>query len=266
MHGDRAVEKPQAAASPEATYEHYWAFYDAVAAAQLREWLPVQRSRVLDISGGAGRFATLISDHGHHVVHLAPGLETALLCALQEKAARAGAEQVRRVVGPTDDLGWIRPESFDAVVAESSALSGHLATEWTFAQLARLLRPGGRLLLCVDSLVLGLARLAEQGRWAELADVPSADLVLVPNEDGSITRCFWPEEVQTLLRDSGFDVDWIRPRSVLSPEAVDSALRANPESIATLVRTEVALAKDREGESVGNHLVASAHRREVLPH
>jgi hypothetical protein len=52
------------------------------------------------------------------------------------------------------------------------------------------LRPGGRLLLAVDSLAVGLARLAEQGRWAQLADVPSADGVLVPDDDGSLTRCF----------------------------------------------------------------------------
>ncbi len=87
-----------------------------------------------------------------------------------------------------------------------------------------MLRPGGRLLLVVESLMLGLARLAEQGRWAELADAPSADVVLVPADDGTIRRCFWPEELRSLLADAGLEVEWVRPRSVLNPATVERAL------------------------------------------
>jgi hypothetical protein len=113
----------------------------------------------------------------------------------------------------------------------------------------------------VDSLVTGLARLADQGRWAELADVPASDVVLVPGEDGTITRCFWPEELEGLLQDSGFEVEWVRPRSVLSPAAVERALAAGgDEALRTLVRTEVQLAEGRQGESTGLHLVASARK------
>jgi len=113
----------------------------------------------------------------------------------------------------------------------------------------------------VDSLALGLARLADQGRWAELADVPSADLVLVPDEDGSITRCFWPEELHDLLNGAGLDVEWVRSRSVLTPATVERALAQGGSAVLrTLVRTELALAVERQGESSGLHLVASARR------
>ena len=50
-----------------------------------------------------------------------------------------------------------------------------------------------------DASVLGLARLDDPGRWAELADV-----VLVPDEDGVISRCFWPQELKALLVGAGF--------------------------------------------------------------
>jgi hypothetical protein len=123
------------------------------------------------------------------------------------------------------------------------------------------LRPGGGLLLAVDSLVSGLSRLADQGRWAELADVPSADVVLVPEEDGTLSRCFWPEELQALLEDVGFDVEWVRPRSVLTPGAVERALATGGEdALRTLVRTELRLWVDREGETPGIHLVSSARK------
>jgi hypothetical protein len=109
--------------------------------------------------------------------------------------------------------------------------------------------------------VSGLARLADQGCWAELADVPAADVVLVPSEDGSVSRCFWPEELHEMLADAGFDVEWIRPRTVLAEETVVRALRVDPAQLASLVTTELALERRRQGESVGPWLVASAVRR-----
>jgi SAM-dependent methyltransferase len=146
------------------------------------------------------------------------------------------------------------------VLAESRALSMCLAAEITVEHLCRVLRPGGRLLLVVDSLVLGLARLADQGRWAELADVPAADVVLVPDEDGAITRCFWPEELHQLLTDVGLDVEWVRPRSVLTPATVERALaEGGRAALRTLVCTEVALSVETEGQT-GLHLVVSARR------
>jgi SAM-dependent methyltransferase len=236
---------PEQGADPE-----YWRFYDAVAARQVREWLPRTPGLVLDLSGGGASFAALAAKAGHHVVHVGVIADNTL-----------GAPGVHLVAADTLDLGWLRDASVDAILAEGGALSEHLAAEETFAQLHRVLRPGGRLFLCVESLVLGLARLAEQGRWPELADVPSADVVLVPREDGTISRCFWPEELQSVLADFGYDVEWVRPRSVLSQEAVTRALRQNASSFETLVDTELALAKDREGESTGIHLIASAARR-----
>ena len=229
----------------------YWLFYDEVAAAQVAEWLPAEPSRVLDVSGGR-RFASQVAAAGHSVVHvLAEG----------DEALTAPAGRLLPVVADTRALDWLRPESVDLVLAESRALSMCLATEVTVDQLARVLRPGGRLLLVVESLLLGLARLAEQGRWAELADAPSADVVLVPGEDGSLTRCFWPEELTSLLVDAGLEVEWVRPRTVLTPATVERALSSGgTAALRTLVRTEVALAAEREGESTGLHLAASARK------
>jgi hypothetical protein len=223
----------------------YWRFYDAVASAQLASWLPAAPQHVLELSGDGPRRARQLRDLGHRVLRVGGGR----------------VEGVRSVIADTRSLDWLADGSVDAVVAESRALSMSLATEETARDLARVLQRGGRLLLVVDSLTTGLARLADQGRWAELADVPAADVVLVPDEDGTITRCFWPEELQGLLEGSGFEVEWVRPRSVLTPAAVERALATGgDEALRTLVRTELTLAVDREGETSGIHLVASARK------
>jgi hypothetical protein len=219
----------------------YWRFYEEVAAAQLRAWMPAGRARVLDLCGDNVRRSQQLRDAGHDVL-------------------RVGASRVERVSSVLADpraLGWLLDGCLDAVVAESRTLS--LATEITAFDLARVLRPGGRLLLVVESLLTGLARLAHQGRWAELADVPSADVVLVPAEDGTISRCFWPDELSGLLTDAGLEVEWVRPRSVLTPPTVEQALASGgEEALRAMVRTEQRLAVDRQGEAVGLHLVASA--------
>ena len=231
----------------------YWLFYREVAAAQLAAWLPAAPCRVLDLSGPTGYAAQLV-EAGHEVVLVRADESDVLVDA-------DGPGRVLPVVADPRSLGFVAADSVDLVLAESRALSMCLAAEVTVEQLTRVLRPGGRLLLVVDSLGLGLARLADQGRWAELADVPSADVVLVPDDDGSITRCFWPEELQALLAAAGLEVEWVRPRTVLTPATVERALQQGGRAaLQTLVRTEVALAVEREGESAGLHLVVSARR------
>jgi hypothetical protein len=91
--------------------------------------------------------------------------------------------------------------------------------------------------------------------------VPRADVVLVPNEDGTVSRCFGPDELQELLREAGFVVDWLRPRTVLSPTFVQRALaEGGDETLDLLVRTECDLAVERENDADVLHLVVSARR------
>ena len=232
----------------------YWGFYEEVAAAQLADWLPAEPQRVLDLSGGRTRFAEQLVQAGHEVVHV-------LADPSDPVPARHGAGRLIPVVADARGLTWVRSGSIDAVLAESRALSMCLATEVTAEELRRALRPGGRLLLVVESLLLGLSKLADLGRWAELADVPSADVVLIPQDDGSITRCFWPEELDEMLSSAGLEVDWVRPRTVLSPATVVRALeQGGTAAQKALVTTECQLAAEREGTASGLHLVVSAHR------
>ena len=122
-------------------------------------------------------------------------------------------------------LSFLRDGCADDVIAEDRALSTQLAAEAMIAEIARVLRPGGRVLACVDSLVLGMAVLADQHHWAHLVDLPHAEVVLVPWPDGTITRCYGPDQARELFSGAGLTVNWIRPRTVLSESMVTHVLR-----------------------------------------
>jgi hypothetical protein len=231
-------------------------FLGEVALRQLAEWLPERPVTILDLSRHCPRLVAHMVGSGHTVLHAEahPSIPD---------IAPTGAEAVGRLLTVDADPRlpeWLADGTVDAVVAEGSSLSSALVAEVTLDELHRVLRPGGGLLLCVDSLVSGLSRLADQGRWAELADVPSADVVLIPEPDGTYSRCFWPEELHDMLTAAGFAVDWIRPRTVLSEDAVARALTLDPDQLDSLVTTELALGVRRQGESVGGRLVASARK------
>ncbi|RKS71763.1 methyltransferase family protein [Actinomadura pelletieri DSM 43383] len=228
----------------------YWRFYWAVAAAQLARWLPRGPSRVLDVSGG--RCAAQAAAAGHTVLEVRDPGETS-------EPGRPAQGTAIPIIGDTGTLGFLADGTMDAVIAENRVLSRHLATETTIAEIARVLRPGGRVLLCVDSLTLGMALLAERNYWAHLSDLPSAEVCLVPWPDGTITRSFSAHQLRELLADAGLEVEWIRPRTVLSPSTVEHVLAQRPRALGRLVRTELnAPASD---ESLGMGLLASAVRR-----
>ncbi|MFS2295582.1 MAG: methyltransferase domain-containing protein [Actinomadura sp.] len=252
----------------------YWTFYWAVAAAQLTRWLPRRPSRVLDISGG--RSAAQAAEVGHTVLEIrdparadrhpasggsptpAPSRGSPSRGAASGRAA-SGEGSTIPLIGDTGSLAFLASGSVDAVVAENRVLSRHLATEATVGEIARVLRPGGRVLLCVDSLTLGMALLAERNYWAHLSDVPSAEVVLIPWPDGSITRSFSAHQLRELLVDAGLEVEWIRPRTVLSPSTVEHVLAESPKALSRLVRTE--LNATQTDESLGIHLLASARKK-----
>ena len=145
----------------------------------------------------------------------------------------------------------------DGVIADDRTLSVHLAAEAMIAEIARVLRPAGRVIACVDSLVLGMAVLADQHHWAHLVDVPHAEVVLVPWPDGMITRCYGPDQARELFTGAGLRVNWIRPRTVFSESVVTHWLQRDPAGLPKLVRAELAARPD---ESLGAQLVISASK------
>lgn len=198
-------------------------------------WLRSGTGHLLDLSAGPETFAELAADLGYQVILRAD----------------------------PSDVADLPSECVDAVLAEGGALSGCLATEETLAVIAGLLRPAGRVLLSVDSLVGGLAQLAVQRRWAELADSPAADVLLVGGPPDAVRRCFSPADLRQAMEAAGLEVEWIRPRPVLPTATIEEVLTGHPEIFEKLLRTEFLLEETPVGDEVGLTLVAAGHRREA---
>jgi hypothetical protein len=161
------------------------------------------------------------------------------------------------VIADSSRLTFLGDECADGVIADDRALSVHLAAEAMIAEIARVLRPAGRVIACVDSLILGMAVLADQHHWAHLVDLPHAEVVLVPWPDGTITRCYGPDQARELFTGAGLRVKWIRPRTVFSESMVTHWLRRDPGGLPKLVQAELAARSD---ESHGAQLVISASK------
>lgn len=259
--GSRGSSSPSSARRrPDA--DPYATFTATVALRQLSQWLPLTGAiSVLDLSlplpdeeaGFDERIGQVVLAAGHQVTSVARSPAATL---------RAASSSHPVVIGDSRSLSWVRSGSVDAVVAEGGALSDSLATEDTVRDIERVLKPGGRLLASVDSMVLGLARLAEQHRWPELADATAADVVLVPDSAHACgyARCFSPDDLLELLTGCGLEVEWIRPRTMLPAAAVRETLLADPSAMGDLVISELSLADAHAGEPYGARLVVSGRK------
>jgi hypothetical protein len=258
----------------------YLRFHAAVALAQLTGWLPAGRRLLIDISGPGARTAEVAVRAGHSVLRvISPGMSALPPVvssaggdggspprATQPSGAgvmpwpmsRGSAGRLSTVAAEGTGLEFLPDGCADGVIAEERTLSLRLAAEDLVSEIARVLRPGGQVLACVDSLTSGMAVLAEQHRWPHLVDVPNADVVLIPWPDGTITRCYGAEQLRELFTGCGLQVSWIRPRTVLSPQTVAYLLARDPSSFGELVNAEL---NARCDDSVGSQLLACGIKR-----
>ena len=215
--------------------------------------------RVLDIGAGPGRFTIELAQLGADVsvADLSPGQ----LEQNEQRVAAAGLEEriVERVAADVLDLGAWADGTFDATVCFGGPLSYILdGAEPAIAELVRVTKPGGHVLVSVMSLV---------GTFTHFLPIV-LDLVRrdgVPKNDDIVRTGLLSDEPDyghlpmKLFRWSELEALLSRHGTIVASSAaglLPSADVDEPELAEFLVRTELALAEEPGALSCGQHILA----------
>jgi hypothetical protein len=85
--------------------------------------------------------------------------------------------------------------------------------------------------------------------------------VVVPTVDGGYSRCFGPDELREVATDAGFDVEWVRARTLIPPDVISYAVTHDANVLGDLIASELHLSQQLEDEPLGMYLALSATRR-----
>jgi SAM-dependent methyltransferase len=216
--------------------------------------------RVLDVGAGPGRFTIELARIGAEIVvaDVSPGQ----LELNREKVAEAGAEAnvLDRVLADVTDLSAFGDAAFDAVVCYGGPLSYVVErADDAVAELVRVVRPGGHILVSVMSLVGAFAHytdiaveLASRDGVDKLDEIARTGFLPQEPDYGHLPmHLFRWRELHELLSRHG-DVVAGAAAGLLRP----SELPATPELRELLVRLELDLGAEPAAIDGGEHLLA----------
>ncbi len=138
-------------------WNRHWAEAGALAATSLQQaaaelvvrWLPAGAERIADVGSGSGVVACLIAEAVAHATIVGVDASSVSVERAALGAERAGVESVRFVTARADSLPFENSE-LDAVYSDQ-LLQYTPDAQAVFAELARVLRPGGRAIVIVPN-------------------------------------------------------------------------------------------------------------------
>jgi len=192
-----------------------------------------EAGRVLDVGGGAGRYAAWLAERGHDVTLVDPS-EGQRAVAREKVDERGLGDRVAVEPGDVRDLDF-EGDTFDATLCLGGPLSHVLDADERAAaaeELRRVTVPGGPVFVSVmgrlNWLVLYLVSGTEHlTRAAELAETGDYDRAFIDRLDYDSmfteTHFFRADEFEALLSEAGLDVD-----RLVGLEGLASVLSAGP--------------------------------------
>lgn len=215
---------------------------------------------VLDIGCGTGRLTIPLARHVRSVTGL--DISQAMLDEAARKARAAGHEVSFRQ-GDMANLPF-ESESFDAVVSILALM--HVPPEdrqRVFAEIRRVLRPGGVLVIGVKNAVFERFSSADRFATVDLTDVEHKELVFSETRSGDEMRAPWhsfsPEDLNRLSVRAGLVPVGLRGNLPVSAWLSDSVLAEGEVKSAVQV-LERALGDLAPFNQLGYHLLFEAAR------
>jgi len=214
---------------------------------------------VVDAGGGTGGFAVPLARAGHRVTVVDPSPDS--LAALQRRAAEAGLGD--RVVGVQGDLGDLLsladPASVDLLLCHSVLEVVDDPAE-ALANLAAVLRPGGRLSLLVANRAAAVLARALAGHPDEAARALTDPDGRWGPHDG-VHRRFTSDSLAALVTGAGLVVEQLHGVRVVADLVPSAALDVEPGAAAALLALERALSDRLPFRDIATQLHLLAQRR-----
>jgi SAM-dependent methyltransferase len=220
-------------------------------------------SMLLDVGCGTGTEACWLSDRGRTVFGVDSSPE--MLEVLSRRAAAAGLRVSTRLLSArdlmtlADDLG---EGSFDGAYSSFGALNVEPALEPPVAALARLVRPGGRIVLSVMNrwCLAEMALLALSGRPNQSLRRARSSLQVAAGSSFAEVRYPSWRQLRSALHPS-FRVLKVQALPLLLVPYAWPALAAHPHIYEAVSRLDGILAPRRPFAWLGDHLLVVAERR-----
>ncbi|MFD4557859.1 class I SAM-dependent methyltransferase [Streptomyces sp. NPDC058469] len=214
--------------------------------------------KVLDIGCGTGRFTVPMAEKGAHVSGL--DISRPMLDVASSKLAERGLSADLR----EGDMAHLPfpDDSFDTVTSMLALMHVPLQDrQAVFGEVARVLRPGGRMLLGVKNSVFEEMFTGDRFASVDVTDVAGKQLLFTNTLSGDEYVAPWysfsPRDLTTLFATVGMTVTRLRGNSPLAVWLADEVLR--DESVRAFVRkTECFLAEVPPFNHFGYHLLVEA--------
>ncbi len=214
---------------------------------------------VVDAGGGTGGFAVPLAEAGHRVTVVDPSPDA--LASLARRADEHGLAGLSAVQGDLADLPrLLGPASVDLVLCHS-VLEVVDDPAAALADLAGVLRPGGRLSLLVPGRNAAVLARALAGRPDEAAHVLTDPAGRWGPGDGS-SRRWTTESLTALVQQAGLQVEQVHGVRVVADLVPAAIVEAEPGAAAALLALERALSDLAPFRDLATqlHLLASAPR------
>jgi 2-polyprenyl-3-methyl-5-hydroxy-6-metoxy-1,4-benzoquinol methylase len=173
--------------------------------------------RVLDMGCGTGRFTVPMAAAGAQVTgfDLSEGMLSEARRKLDERDLSAELRQGDMANLPFDD------GTFDTVTSMLALMHVPLADRpAVFREVSRVLRPGGRMLLCVKNSVFERFFTGDRFASVDITDVEDKTLVFTETHDGTDYTAPWysfsPDELTGLFARAGMTMSLLRGNSPIS--------------------------------------------------
>ncbi|GAA2212123.1 hypothetical protein GCM10009850_075850 [Nonomuraea monospora] len=213
---------------------------------------------VLDLGCGTGRLTIPLSRLAREVVGL--DICDGMLSVARRKAEEEGA-RIRFERGDMCDLPY-PDDSFDVVTSTLALM--HIPPEaraTAFSEIARVLRPGGRVLTGVKNAAFEQITRADRFATVDVTDVENKTLVFTGTRDGGERVAPWfsfsPDELEYLFSDAGLKPTTLRGNCVVAAWVADQIL-ADPRIYSIVESLETALNETSPFSRLGYYILAEA--------